>query len=90
MKSTKNMQRSKLKIETVYQSEISNPKRCMHDILEKKEPLYFEIDTFRIGPGAGLQYVWDGLNCPKETAPENTLLRPTAFARKSYMVLRHT
>ena len=36
-----------------------------------------------MGLGATLLQTRDGMTCPKDTAPDNTILRPIAFASKS-------
>ena len=50
---------------------------------DKTKPLYLETDASRIGLGAALLQPIDGMTCPKDTAPNNTILRPIAFASKS-------
>ena len=49
----------------------------------KSKPLYLGTDTSRIGPGAILLQTRDGTSCPKDSAPDNTILQPKAFASKS-------
>ena len=45
--------------------------------------LYLETDASGIGPGAALLQLRDNTNCPKDMAPDNTILCPIAFASKS-------
>ena len=47
------------------------------------EPLYLETDASGIGLGAALLQLRDNMNCPKDTAPDNTILCPIAFSSKS-------
>ena len=44
-----------------------------------KNWLYWETDTLWVG----LLQVWDGKNCPKDTAPDNTILRFISFTFKN-------
>ena len=50
---------------------------------DETKPLYLETDASGIGLGASLLQTRDGMTCPKDTAPDNTILRPIAFASKS-------
>ena len=50
---------------------------------DETKPLYLETDASRIGLGAALLQTRDGMTCPKDTAPDNTILRPIALASKS-------
>ena len=50
---------------------------------DETKPLYLEMDVSRIGLGATLLLTRDGTTCPKDTAPDNTILRPITFASKS-------
>ena len=45
--------------------------------------LYLETDASGIGLGAALLQLRDNTGCQKDTAPDNTILCPTAFASKS-------
>ena len=45
--------------------------------------LYLEMDAFGIGLGTSLLQTRDGTICPEDIAPDNTILRPIAFASKS-------
>ena len=45
--------------------------------------LYLKTDACGIGLGAALLQLRDNMNCPKDTAPDNTILCPTAFPSKS-------
>ena len=47
------------------------------------KPLYLERDAFGIGLSAALLQTRDGASCPKDSAPDNTILWPIAFASKS-------
>ena len=38
---------------------------------------------------AGLLLVMNRMNCPLDTAPDNTILRPIAFARKNPSITYH-
>ena len=49
----------------------------------KQDPLYLETDAPGVGLGGELQQIRDGMNCPQEEAPHNSILRLTAFASKS-------
>ena len=55
---------------------------CMTFYNETK-PLYLEIDASGIGLGAALLQTRDDTTCPKDTAPDNTVLRSITFASKS-------
>ena len=45
--------------------------------------LFLETDAAGISLGAALLQLRDNMNCPKDTAPDNTILCPVAFASKS-------
>ena len=45
--------------------------------------LYLKIDASGVSLGASLLQLRDNMNCPKDTAPDNTILCPIAFASKS-------
>ena len=45
--------------------------------------LYLETDVSSIGLGAALLQLRDNMGCQKDTAPDNTILCPIAFASKS-------
>ena len=55
----------------------------MHEILWQNQPLYLETDASGIGVGTILLQTRDGAPCSEDTAPDNTMLRPIAFASKS-------
>ena len=55
---------------------------CMK-FYDETKPLYLEIDASGIGLGAALLQTRHGMTCPKDTAPDNTILRPITFASKS-------
>ena len=46
------------------------------------KPLYLEMDASRIWLGATLLEMKDGITCPKDITPDNTILRPIMFASK--------
>ena len=45
--------------------------------------LYLETDASVVSLGAALLQLRDNMNCPKDTAPDNTMLCPIVFASKS-------
>ena len=45
--------------------------------------LYLETDASRVGLGAALLQMQEGMTCQKDVVPDNTTLCPTAFASKS-------
>ena len=47
------------------------------------KPLYLVTDAPGISLGAALLQLKDNTNCPKDTAPDNTILCPIVFASKS-------
>ena len=49
----------------------------------KTKSLYLEMDASGIGLGATLVQTRDGTTCPEEIVPDNTILRPIAFASKN-------
>ena len=49
----------------------------------EKEQLYLETDTLGVGLRTGLLQVRDVMHCPKDTAPENTILISITFTSKS-------
>ena len=55
---------------------------CMK-FYDDTKPLYLETDASSISLGAVLLKLRDNMNCPKDTAPDNTILCPMAFASKS-------
>ena len=50
---------------------------------DKTKPLYLETDASGIELGAALLQTRDGTTCPKDIAPDTTILRPIAFASKT-------
>ena len=44
---------------------------------------YLKTDASGIGLGAALLQLKDHTNCPKDTAPDNTILCPITFVSKS-------
>ena len=57
-------------------------KMCMK-FYDDTKLLYLETDASGISLGAALLQVRDNMNCPKDTAPDNTILHPIAFESKS-------
>ena len=53
------------------------------NLYDKTKPLYLETDASRIGLGATLLQTRECTACPEDIAPDNTILRPVAFASKS-------
>ena len=47
------------------------------------KPLYLERDGSGVSLGAALLQLSDNMNCPKDTAPHNTILCPIAFVSRS-------
>ena len=47
------------------------------------KPSHIERDVSGVGLGASLLQTRNGTSCPRDTAPDNTILWPTAFASKS-------
>ena len=54
---------------------------CMR-FYNKTKPLYLETDASRIGLDTTLLQTRDNMTCPKDTSPDNTILRPITFVRK--------
>ena len=50
---------------------------------DETKPLYLETDASGIGHGAGLLQMGDGMTCPEDIAPDNTILGPIALASNS-------
>ena len=46
------------------------------------KPLYLETDASGNRLDAALLQTRDGITCPRDTAPDNTILMPIAFAGK--------
>ena len=61
---------------------------CMKFYGDNK-PLYLEIDASGVGLGVALLQTWEGTTCQMDTAPDNTILHPIAFASKSQMGAEH-
>ena len=55
---------------------------CMK-FYDETKPLYLETDASGIELGTALLQPRDGTTCPKDNAPDKTILRPIAFASKS-------
>ena len=54
---------------------------CMK-FYDDTKPLYLETDALGISLGAALLQLRDNTNCPKDTAPDNTILCPIMFVSK--------
>ena len=52
-------------------------------LYNETKPQYIETDIYGIGLAASLLQTRDGATCPRDIAPDNTILRPNAFASKS-------
>ena len=52
---------------------------------DEKQPLYLGTDASGVGPGAGLLQGREGVSCPRNPTPVNTLLRPIAFVNQSQL-----
>ena len=61
---------------------------CMKSCNETK-PLYLQSYASRIGFSAALFQTRDGMTCPKDSTPDNTILCPIAFANKSLISAEH-
>ena len=55
---------------------------CMK-FYDDTKPLYPETDASGVSRGVALLQLRDNTNCPKDTAPDNTILCPIAFVSKS-------
>ena len=55
----------------------------MHEILQQNQTPVPGTDASGIGLGTTLLKTRDGTACPRDTAPDNTILRPITFASKS-------
>ena len=55
---------------------------CMK-FYDDTKPFYLKTDASGVSLGAALLQLRDNTNCPKDTAPDNTILCPIAFASKS-------
>ena len=53
------------------------------EVYDENKPLYLKTDASEIGLGAALLQTRDGTTYPIDIAPDNTILRPIGFARKS-------
>ena len=49
---------------------------------DETKPLYLETNASGIGLGTTLLQTRDGETCPRDIAPDNTILRPITFASK--------
>ena len=50
---------------------------------DETKPPCFEMDASRIGLGMALSQMKDGMTCPKDITPNNTIMGTIAFASKS-------
>ena len=50
---------------------------------DETKPLNLETDASGIGLGTTLSQTRDGTTCPKDNAPDNTILRPILFTSKT-------
>ena len=57
---------------------------------DEKEPVYLKTHALDVGLGEGLLQVKDGINCLKDTAPDNAIWRSIVFSSKVYPVPRPT
>ena len=57
-------------------------KKTFVKYFDENESLYLKTDALG-GLRAGLLQVRDKMNCPKDTTPDNTVLRPIAFTDKN-------
>ena len=55
----------------------------MYEIYDKTKLLYIEMDASGVGLEAILLQTRTNTNCPKDEAPDSSILRPIAFASKS-------
>ena len=55
----------------------------MHEIYDDTKLLYLKTDVSGIGLGTALLQLRDNMGCQKDTAPDNPILHPIAFASKS-------
>ena len=55
---------------------------CMK-FYDETKPLYIEMNASGVGLGATLLQTRSNTTCPKDEAPDNSILRPIAFASKS-------
>ena len=55
---------------------------CMK-FYDEIQPLHLETDAFGVRLGAALLQLRSGASCPRDKAPNNSILRPIAFASKS-------
>ena len=54
----------------------------MYEMYEKTKPLYLETGSSGVGLGAGLLQTRSGINCPRDKAEVNIILRPMKFVSK--------
>ena len=66
---------------SIQQGKIIKDDVCMKFYNETK-PLYLETDTSGIGLGAALLQTRDQMKCPRDIAPDNSILRPITFVSK--------
>ena len=61
---------------------IKKEDKCMK-FYDETKPLYLGTDSSGLGFGAGLLQTSHGTSCPRDEAPDNSILCPITFARKS-------
>ena len=54
---------------------------------DETKPLYLETDAFGIGIGTALLWTRDGVTCPRDMEPDNTILRLITFASISLTIV---
>ena len=50
---------------------------------DEMKPLYIETDASGVGLGASILQTREGMSCLRDEAPDNSILRPIIFIRKS-------
>ena len=50
-------------------------------LYDETKPLYLETDKSGVALGAGLLQTRNGISCPGDTTPDNSILRPIAFIK---------
>ena len=53
---------------------------------DETQPLYLETYVSRIGPGAALLQTRSGTSCPRDKAPEHSILRPLHLQARACQV----